>query len=258
MTADRRPPQVTVDQLLRAEIEAGVVKYHATFYFNVKYSGVNSLRIDIPSSVSANTPSGAKSLRKEEITPKPDDLADQDGYTAWSFAGEAELLGEVELQLEWDQEISELGVGKSQDIAIPRLVPMNVARATGQIVLSKSESIDIQPIGQPEGLRPIDPQNELMRHVKVDSAAMAFAFVSQWNLGVCATRYELEASKLTSIERGSGAHGGVESGWGDGERGRVVGAGDLPHAKRPARAWRSDCRKGTGSTRSRCGSTARP
>ncbi|MBM4090700.1 MAG: hypothetical protein FJ276_14955, partial [Planctomycetes bacterium] len=202
VTADRRRPQVTVEQLLRAEIEAGVVKYHATFYFNVKYSGVNSLRIDIPSSVSANTPSGAKSLRKEEITPKPDDLADKDGYTAWSFAGEAELLGEVELQLEWDQEISELGVGKSQDIAIPRLVPMNVARATGQIVLSKSESIDIQPIGQPEGLRPIDPQNELMRQVKVDSAAMAFAFVSQWSLGVRATRYELEASKLTSIERG--------------------------------------------------------
>ena len=75
-------------------------------------------------------------------------------------------------------------------------------RATGQIVISKSESIDIQPTGQPVGLLPIDPQKDLLPQGRSDSAAMAFEFVGDWSLSIQATRYELEASKLTSIERG--------------------------------------------------------
>ena len=125
-----------------------------------------------------------------------------DGYTAWSFAAETELLGATEVQLSWEQKIDELGIGKSQDIDIPRLIPMNVDRATGQIVISKSESIDIQPTGQPTGLIPIDPQNDVMPQGKSDNAAMAFEFVGDWTLSIQATRYELETSKLTSIERG--------------------------------------------------------
>ena len=93
-----------------------------------------------------------KSLRREDIVPQPDDVAE--GYTPWSFAAEAELLGTAEVKLAWEQKIDELGIGKSLDIPIPRLIPMEVDRASGQIVISKSESIDVQPIGQPRGPDP--------------------------------------------------------------------------------------------------------
>ena len=141
-----------------------------------------------------------KSIRREEIAPQPDDVAE--GYTAWSFAAETELLGTTQVNLVWEQKMDELGIGKSQDIPIPRLIPMDVDLATGQIVISKSESIDVQPKAGWEGLIPIDPHNDLRHQVELENAAMAFTFVGEWSLQVRATRYELEASKLTSIERG--------------------------------------------------------
>ncbi len=200
VTAERRRPQVTVDQLLQAEVDSGVVKFNVSLYYDIRYSGVKSLRIDVPSSLVTDIRNTNKSLRREEITPQPDDVAE--GYIAWSFAAEAELLGAAEVTLAWEQKIDELGIGKSQDISIPRLIPAEVDRATGQIVISKSESIDVQPTGQPEGLEPIDPRNDVRGEAKVDNAAMAFRFVGDWSLQVRATRYELETSKLTSIERG--------------------------------------------------------
>ncbi len=200
VTAERRRPQVTVEQLLRAEIDSGVVKFNVSLFYDVKYSGVKSLRIDVPTSLINDIRSTNKSLRREDIVPAPADVAE--GYTPWAFAAEAELLGTAEVKLAWEQKIEELGIGKSQDIAIPRLIPMEVDRASGQIVIGKSESIDVQPIGQPEGLIPIDPHNDVRPEAKVDNAAMAFTYVGDWSLQIRATRYELETSKLTSIERG--------------------------------------------------------
>src|SRR5262249_29105338 len=49
LTAERRKPHVTVRQLLVVRVESGVVKYQATFSYDILYSGVKSLRVDIPS-----------------------------------------------------------------------------------------------------------------------------------------------------------------------------------------------------------------
>ena len=48
VAAERRKPQVTVRQLLVARVEDGVVKYEASFFYTIRYSGVKSLRIDVP------------------------------------------------------------------------------------------------------------------------------------------------------------------------------------------------------------------
>jgi hypothetical protein len=199
VVVERRRPQVTVKELLQAEVDAGVVKYQASFFFGVKYSSVKSLRIDVPTALVAEIRNVNKSFRQATLTPPPDDVPE--GYTAWTFSGTDELLGPVAVRLAWQQNVGELEIGKDRDIEIPRLIPMGVDRAEGQIVISKAESIDVQPTGQPSGLRPIDPQNELMPQAKVDQAAMAFEFVGDWQLTIQATRYELAESKLTSIER---------------------------------------------------------
>lgn len=200
LTAERRRPQVTVNQLVSAEIASGVVKYQLTFFYDIRYSGVKSLRIDVPTTLAPDINNVNTALSKEEITPRPEDC--REGYTPWKFAAETELLGAVEVRLAWEHKIDELGIGKSVPVDIPRLLPQDVFRASGQIVISKSESIDIQPTGQPSGLLPIDPQKDVMPQGRSDSAAMAFEFVGDWSLSIQATRYELEGSKLTSIERG--------------------------------------------------------
>ncbi len=51
VTAERRPPQVTVNQLVRAEIASGVVKFNISLYYDIKYSGVKSLRVDVPTTL---------------------------------------------------------------------------------------------------------------------------------------------------------------------------------------------------------------
>ena len=53
LAAERRKPQVTVRQLMVARIEDGVVKYQLTLFYNVLYSGVKSLRLDVPAEVAA-------------------------------------------------------------------------------------------------------------------------------------------------------------------------------------------------------------
>ena len=82
---------------------------------------------------------------------------------------------------------------------MPYLKPRDVDRAWGQIVLVKSETIDVEPAGEPKALRPIDPEHDLMS--PVPSAARAFEFHDDWSLSIAATRYQLEDVKRTSIER---------------------------------------------------------
>ena len=44
----RRKPYIEARELFAAHIESGVVRYEATFFFDIKYSSVKTLRIDVP------------------------------------------------------------------------------------------------------------------------------------------------------------------------------------------------------------------
>jgi hypothetical protein len=195
LVAERRKPYVTIRQLLVARIEDGVAKYQATFFYNIQYSGVKSLRIDLPEEVAkiAHTQTA-----HETVIPSPADLPK--GYVAWRLRGESELFGDGKIELVWENKIDKLDIGKSVNLPVPYLKPADVDRAWGQIVLAKSETIDIREQGEPKALQPIDPQQDLME--KVEGAARAFAFHDDWEMTVVATRYQLEEVKRTSIERG--------------------------------------------------------
>ena len=184
LAAERRKPQVTIRQLLSARIEQGVVKYQATFYYTILYSGVKSLRIDVPADVAAGLRNNTPGLREKVVDPPPADLAK--GYVAWSFSGESELLGDGRIELVWEKKIDKLDIGKSVELDVPRLVPQSVDRAWGQIVLAKAETLDVREAGEPKGLRPIDPQHDLMPEASgtpaVRDAAQAFEFHGDWTL----------------------------------------------------------------------------
>ena len=229
LSAERRKPQVTIAQLLDARIEDGVVKYDATFHYEILYSGVKSLRIDVPQQVSGLLRTDTESIRDQVVQPQPDDVAE--GYVAWSFSGETELIGGGQIKLLWEEKVEKLDVGGSVQLTVPRLVPIQTDRAWGQIVLAKAETIDVGISGEPVGLRGIDPQHDLMPSaygtgaygtgaygtgaygtgadgtradgtgVDGKGAAKAFEFHDDWSLVITATRYELEEIKHTSIER---------------------------------------------------------
>jgi hypothetical protein len=201
LAAERRKPKVTIRQLLSARIEQGVVNYQATFYYTILYSGVKSIRIDVPADVAVrnNTPG----LREKVVDPPPADLAK--GYVAWSFSGESELLGDGRIKLVWEKKIDKLDIGKSVNLDVPRLVPRGADLAWGQIILAKAETLDVREAGEPKGLRPIDPQHNLMPEANgtpaVRDAAQAFEFYGDWTLAATVTRYQLEDIKRTSIDR---------------------------------------------------------
>jgi hypothetical protein len=197
--AERRKPQVSVRQLLTARIDAGVVKYEATFHFGVQYSSVKSLRIDVPAVMAADIRNVTPGIREKAIDPRPADAAE--GFTPWSFTGDSEFLGDVTIKLTWETKSKELEIGQSMDYAVPVLKPMGVDRAWGQIVIAKAETLDVNAKSGFSGLRPIDPQHDLMDRVQIADAARAFEFHDDWSLTVTATRYELEDVKRTSIER---------------------------------------------------------
>jgi hypothetical protein len=201
LVAERRKPQTTLAQLLVARIEDGVVKYQDTLFYNVQYSGVKSLRVDVPKDVAPRLHVATRGIRDKLIVPAPKDVSP--GCVAWSLSGESELMGSGRIELAWedDQGIGKLEIGKSVELAIPRLLPKDVDRAWGQIVLSKAETIDLDQAGELTGLRPIDPQHDLMPGAATVAAAAAFEFHGDWALRVLATRYKLEEVKHASIER---------------------------------------------------------
>jgi hypothetical protein len=200
LSVERRKPYITAAQLLVAQIDAGVVKYKATFFYDIRYSGVKSLRIDVPETIADQIRNDTSGLRDKAIDPQPDDVAE--GMVAWSFTGDAELVGSPVIQLSWEQKLDKLEIGKSVRIDLPKLRPIGTDRAWGQVVLAKSETIDLAPASEPQGLRPIDPQHDLMPGASVPNAARAFEFQDDWTLALAATRYKLEDVKTTSIERG--------------------------------------------------------
>ena len=200
LRAERRKPQVRVRQLLIARIEDGAVNYQATFFYDVLYSSVNSLRIDVPRDVAAELRNDTPTMQEKQIVPAPEDLPE--GYVAWGFTGEAELIGEQKIELSWKEQLDQqVGSGNPVEVTIPQLRPAGADLPWGQIVLSKAETIDLRESGETVALRPIDPQHDLMPGAQVAGAAAAYEFHDDWSLTIAATRYELEEVQQTSIER---------------------------------------------------------
>ncbi|MFH1417836.1 MAG: hypothetical protein ABII12_06065 [Planctomycetota bacterium] len=199
LAVERRKPHVTARQLLKVQVEAGVMEYAATFFYEIRYSGVKSLRVDLPADLAGEIRNETPNVREKEIEPPPEDLPE--GYVAWSLAGETEFSGNVTIRLAWEEKIEKLDVGRTIERTIPHLRPAAVDRAWGQIVLAKAETIDVQATGEPRGIRPIDPQHDLMAGADAAGGALAFEFHDDWVLDVTATRYQLEEVKRTSIER---------------------------------------------------------
>jgi hypothetical protein len=193
--AERRKPYIEVQQTLIARVEQRVVKYESIFDFDVKYSGVKTLRLDVPTTLVKELP---PVIRERALDPQPTDVSP--GYTALELAGEAELLGPVQVKFTWEQKHGELAAGKGVKIRLPILKAVGVDRFWGQIAATRAETIDIGVDGETTGLRPIDPRVDLK--VRVPDAARAFEFHDDWSLTLLATRYELESVKKTSIELG--------------------------------------------------------
>jgi hypothetical protein len=198
LAAERRKPQVTVEQVLVAQIEEAVVKYEATFFYDILYSGVKYVRIDVPEDIAGQVQNVTPGIRKEEFDPPK--IKPAKGYKAWRLSGETELVGKKEIKLTWETKIPKLDVGGSIPLEIRRLQPVEVDRTWGKILLSKVETVDIQDEpGKQDGLRAIDPSD--VKRVGAAGGARAFEFYGDWALTVTATRYQLQKVKQTSIER---------------------------------------------------------
>jgi hypothetical protein len=204
LSAERRKPYITARQLLVARIESGVVRYESTIFYDIQYSGVKTLRLDLPKDLAG--PEGGMEMKPDGLRHQPveNQAALQDlaaGYVAWSISGETEFLGQVVVRMKWERP-EKFDVGQKVTLEMPRLLPRDVDRAWGQIVLVKAETIDVQESGDEgkvKGLRGIDPQQDLMQ--AVPNAARAFEFHEDWALLVDATMYKLEDVKRTSISR---------------------------------------------------------
>ncbi|RMF95276.1 MAG: hypothetical protein D6741_11875, partial [Planctomycetota bacterium] len=200
-TLERRKPQVEVRHLLTVAVEDRAIRYTDEFHFDVQYGGVESFRIDIPEALADEFRLTTRNFREERISPAPDDV--EPGYQAWKFSGPQELLGSYTLTLTWTRELSnELDKARDVPVDVPRLVPRNVDQSWGQIVVLKAENIDVRDAPGAEGVRPIDPQHDLMDGRKFENAAGAFEFHGPWKLQLAATRYRVHPGKPTGIERG--------------------------------------------------------
>ena len=199
LSVERRKPFITAKQRVLVSVDSGVVRFESLIVYDILYSGVNTLRLDVPAELVGEIRNQTPSLRESLMTPAPGDVPA--GYVAWQIIGQSEMLGRQMLRLTWERKLDELAIGKSVEVAVPHLQPKAVDRAWGQIVLTKTEAIDVQPVGELTGIRPIDPQHDVMPEGMVNNAARAFEYQNDWALKLSVTRYKLEEIKHTSIER---------------------------------------------------------
>ncbi|MDR1483761.1 MAG: hypothetical protein LBT09_02940 [Planctomycetaceae bacterium] len=209
--AEKRKPQLTLKKLHHVRVESGAVKHNITINYEVQFSELNSIRIDLPEQISGrinlnrtnSTNSANNNWRDSKIVPPPDDV--EKGYVAWEFSRGDKIRGNGKFDLNWDDVIEQPDVGKTIRIIVPRLIPQKqqpADRIWGQIIVSKSESVDLGESEQSHGLKPIDPQNDIDEKNRVKDAVAAFEFYDKWLLELDATRYKLEEVKRTSIEKG--------------------------------------------------------
>ena len=196
----QRKPQVTIRQVLQTHVETGVVKYTARFYYTVLYSGVKSLRIDIPETIAGKIRNPARTVRDAKMETQPEDV--EEGYIAYQYEKDGDWFGSGMFELTWEEEIKRLEVGIGVPVSVPRLIPRNTDRSFGQILLSHAETISLRESEEPRGLRAIDPQNEVPPQDRVAAAATAMEFFEDWQLDLIATRFQNEEVKRASIEEG--------------------------------------------------------
>jgi hypothetical protein len=218
LRVERRQPQLTLRELRTVHIEEGLIKNEAKFYYEILFNTIKSLRIDVPEKLSgrlnisrtikgkgntSNAQNDVADWRELMMVPQPDDVAE--GYVAWEFATKSSLFGTGVLELTWEDELAQPEIGKSLSIEIPRLLPKKqqpADRVWGQIIVSKSQGIDIGESETIKGLKPIDPQYDISEQDRIDNAVAAFEFHDDWSLQLTATRYKIEEVKRTSIEQG--------------------------------------------------------
>jgi uncharacterized membrane protein YphA (DoxX/SURF4 family) len=204
LSVERRKPDVKIYQLLVARIDAGVVRYEAGLNYEVLYSGVKSLRLDVPADVTAALRNETSGVEKTPFDPQPDDV-DKD-YVALRFtAANKEFFGKGRIDLVIEQKLDEPGAkGKAAAaglaLKVPVLKPRQVERAWGHLVIAKAEALDVIAPAKLDGLQPKDPHKDLP--APVTGAAQAFEFQDKWSLTLNVRQYELEDVKRTSIERG--------------------------------------------------------
>ena len=201
LSAERKRPKVTVEQLLIATIESGAINYRAKLDYDIKYSGVKSLRVDVPRDIAEKVHIETAGVEHAVIAPPPADLDKQ--CVAWRITKGPELLGPQSIEFVWQQKF-DLAAGSSRRFDVPRLKPAgqkpeDIDLASGKIVLSKAEGMYVE-VAAKEGLDGIDPQTDV--EPPVPGAARAFAFQRDWSLSVKVTQYALTDLKHTSIERG--------------------------------------------------------
>jgi len=120
----------------RPSANANACQPAARFYYDILYSGVKTLRIDLPTDLAGVIHNDTAAVRETVMAPPPPDL--DAGYTAWSLAGETEFLGSITIQFSWERQLDKFDIGASVDLPLVHLKPRNVD-ALGQICWPKAE-----------------------------------------------------------------------------------------------------------------------
>ena len=201
-SVERRQPQIEVGQLVIADVQSGIINHSVTLAYDVRYSGVKKLRLDVPTSLIEKIRNDSKLVQESVITPRPDDLAAD--YTAWQLISNRELFGVFQVDLSWIESLDDLEVGSAASVSLNPLTPKEVHRSWGQIVIKKAENLDVVP-AESDGVRPIDPRYDLKlgsTETQIEGAAVAMEFHQAWSVKLDIHRYELESIELSAIELG--------------------------------------------------------
>lgn len=199
LLASVRRPQVFVDQLSTVAIESGLWRYTVDLDYDVRFSPVQDLRVDIPQDRANRIRVTSGNLTARAIQPQPNDVAE--GLVAWQLSGAKPLLGRGTVQLGWDETVPEIGVGQRATRPFDTVSVRQVDRARGQILVKRSELFDVQIGEETEGLRAIDPSTEMFSGRKQDDVAAALEYVGPWKLSLQVSRYELYDLKRSSVPR---------------------------------------------------------
>lgn len=186
---NRRKPRISAESQTLAEVREAFYALTTHLVYQVEYAGVDEFSFSVPSDIADHLQIEGPAI-KERTKEVKEDLA------TWKVTLQDKQTGKYELTLTYESPystVNEATAASRAQFDVPRIVPLDVFRATGLLSVVKGGNLDITPTTQ--GLEAID-NKELPERLRPPGTFLAYRYdrgtseeKTPWRLGIAVERH---------------------------------------------------------------------
>ena len=172
LALEKQRARITCETSRLISIQPSLMRVNATLRFNVEFSAVDAFQVLAPAWLGDDLRISGADIKDKTRAPLPLDATDSDLLTTWTVRLQRAMIGPYELSVAFDRPLSEKAPGQAFQADVPVVMAAGVARETGFVAVSRSESIEVR-VAESEGLERRDVQE---MPAELQSAFLGFRY----------------------------------------------------------------------------------